>query len=857
MTARFFFWKPGGELQNTLNGVKRTLLHDILHECPDLIPSVLPQAWKVCRAIPWQAGDGKFEISRSEVEEAFSNLFTHATTSTCNQRCFCIFIDGLDEYVGTPGCDTKDMVDELQGWVRQASHVKICVSSRPDNVFMNAFGPHRQIRLHDLTRGDMQAYIRAQLSHMDSPKAREELVRLITEKAQGIFLWVTLAVKSLREQMENGFSSADMIRNVRLLPSEMEQLFKHILDSLIDPQKGYRALVMIKLAMDHHIKLPLYSYSFFDDYDQDCRFAFSLQTRELRTHTAPSDQEYIQLARKKLRGHCGGLIEDVRHSEWDRYLRERVSDQVLASKGLKEYPLEFNVDFTHRSIPEFLESAEMQQNIHNYTKDFSGADCLSQLFLATLTQRADGAHLSVISSNHFVHPSLMYQIPWILGLREDTGLDVAPFEFWEHFELVQEQRYPDHRIDWETPAELFMEEYVYGPASALSYRPAKPENETIKVSKRSLVPPVYIAAHIGFIDYPLWKVRTAHDGNSVKANESPNQVILITHLALHHHGLWSPDCWLGDTCKLVQELLRQGYVTIHTSTDFWIKDDFEVCNVPATINIWHQYILRLMTGKAASTLMSHMTPAAADTIEMFLRQGGSPHLSMSWKWKSRKVKKESEVSDIEGCDCSGTKRCVEINALSDGMMFSIDISTVFVGEGSTLPGMDYTFRHWVTEWPDDVPQKQNVLHLIDRNSRPDFCPPSIERQASFVEPAQSDEKRVHNGSSDDTIRGSESSRNSKVDPKVLEVPLAPDVKSTSMSEENLNLNPTLRGNVPLLTKQNSEGPKVDMTFTVAMFFLGMRSQLLPCAWLSMKSGLIFLVMLTLTHYPGVITTVIV
>ncbi|KAK1773893.1 hypothetical protein QBC45DRAFT_437307 [Copromyces sp. CBS 386.78] len=392
-TARFFFWKPGGELQNTLTGLKRTLLHDILHDCPDLVPIVLPRLWERCKAVPWQTGDGKFEISRSEVDDAFTNLIAHATKS--EQRCFCIFIDGLDEYVGTPNCDTIAMVDDLHKWVQQTSHVKICVSSRPDNVFMNAFDPRRQIKLHDLTKGDMQAYIRAQLEHMESRETREELVDLVIEKAQGIFLWVTLAVKSIREQIENGFRSTDMIRNVRLLPTELEELFKHILDSLIDPHKGYRTLDMMKLAMEYEIKIPLYSYSFFDDYHQDRRFAFKLPVSKTWVEPASSDEQCIQLARKKLRAYCGGLVEDVRDSAWDSFMNSQDTKKLL--KGREQHPTEFNADFTHRSIPEFLKRAEMREKIENYTRDFSSADCLSQLFLATLTQRQNGDFSELLS----------------------------------------------------------------------------------------------------------------------------------------------------------------------------------------------------------------------------------------------------------------------------------------------------------------------------------------------------------------------------------------------------------------------------------------------------------------------------
>jgi hypothetical protein len=36
--AKFFFWRPGTALQRSLTGLFRSLLHDMLKECPKLIP---------------------------------------------------------------------------------------------------------------------------------------------------------------------------------------------------------------------------------------------------------------------------------------------------------------------------------------------------------------------------------------------------------------------------------------------------------------------------------------------------------------------------------------------------------------------------------------------------------------------------------------------------------------------------------------------------------------------------------------------------------------------------------------------------------------------------------------------------
>lgn len=44
--AGFFFWRAGSEEQKSLDGLIRSLLHDTLEQCPDLIPEVFQEEWE-------------------------------------------------------------------------------------------------------------------------------------------------------------------------------------------------------------------------------------------------------------------------------------------------------------------------------------------------------------------------------------------------------------------------------------------------------------------------------------------------------------------------------------------------------------------------------------------------------------------------------------------------------------------------------------------------------------------------------------------------------------------------------------------------------------------------------------------
>ncbi|KUJ18518.1 uncharacterized protein LY89DRAFT_667608 [Mollisia scopiformis] len=148
--AKFFFWRPGSMLQRSISGLLRSLLHDTLKVCPDLISAVLPDQWNNVKSIPWQM-QHEPEFGNQETRSAFTRLIENRNMTRHHR--FCFFIDGLDEYEETRQEDYKDLLDLLSKWTEAApDDVKLCVSSREDNVFVNNFSSEQRIRLQDLTK---------------------------------------------------------------------------------------------------------------------------------------------------------------------------------------------------------------------------------------------------------------------------------------------------------------------------------------------------------------------------------------------------------------------------------------------------------------------------------------------------------------------------------------------------------------------------------------------------------------------------------------------------------------------------------------------------------------------------------
>ncbi|PMD43771.1 hypothetical protein L207DRAFT_631816 [Hyaloscypha variabilis F] len=469
--ASFFFWKPGSKKQKSLVGLTRSLLHDVLQACPDMIQKVLPNYWDQVKATPWQA-QFKLPLSDKDIRRAFSRLISDPKLYT--NHCFCFFIDGLDEYEGTHQEDPKTLVDLLGSWTNFApTTVKICVSSREYNVFMNAFSKEQRIRLQDLTRSDMMRYVFDKFRHMDRKEDQMDLAEAIVKNAQGIFLWVTLVVKRIREQIENGVNLGSLHNEIDSLPKELNDLFEHMLDSLVnsDLKAAYQTFSMVLELNWHNRSLPILSYSFLNEYTQDPMFAQredyqgQFLTREARALR-------IESARKQLNA-CGkGLVE----------LTDATGDT--------------GVIISHRSISEFLSSRAQKGKMERHLNDFNALDAISQLILAEMQSTDAG---DIIKSS-----KLYYVAIEVVRWRSTAKLDNPPYSFLVALTLAW-QRHENQR-DYHQDGDELTVANTDGSFCIIDMLQSNPGIKRQRVNQ-VLRQPIYTAALAGNLDFVQWELK--------------------------------------------------------------------------------------------------------------------------------------------------------------------------------------------------------------------------------------------------------------------------------------------------------------------------------------------------------------
>lgn len=143
-------------------------------------------------------------------------------------------MDGLDEV------SQKDGQLKLLRSIRdigECSGVKLCLSSRPEQVFKQGFSSARCLQLHRLTAPDIRRFTVGNLRNLqkEAPfeyKSIERVARQIVEKAEGVFLWAFLAVKSLERGILYGDSTELLERRLEELPSELSELYADMLNRL-------------------------------------------------------------------------------------------------------------------------------------------------------------------------------------------------------------------------------------------------------------------------------------------------------------------------------------------------------------------------------------------------------------------------------------------------------------------------------------------------------------------------------------------------------------------------------------------------------------------------------------------------
>ena len=352
--AKHFFWNAGSPMQKSQQGLLQSLLREICGQCLELVPIICPFRWKRYHEIgaTW---------TRLELLEAFKKLSEQRLLSLK----FCFFVDGVDEYDGE---DHTHVINVLKS-LNTSPSVKICLSSRPWNIFVKAFGAdiHQRLLLEDHNAYDIQQYVKSkfqedeQFAILQSREPRSsDLVDQIVQNAQGVFLWVRIVVNNLLRGLSNDDNLSDLQNRLESLPTTLTAYFQHMFDNIDEFYREETSEILL-ICLEGIQPLSLLALWFYERERVTPNYA-------LQANKNPFALADVVAVFESMRKRLNARGQDLLEIEADT---TTVEDLV------------YTVRFSHLTVKDFLSKPDMLKKLRSWkSKNFDARISLCKATLA-------------------------------------------------------------------------------------------------------------------------------------------------------------------------------------------------------------------------------------------------------------------------------------------------------------------------------------------------------------------------------------------------------------------------------------------------------------------------------------------
>jgi NACHT domain-containing protein len=323
--ASFYFWNSeaaGDDRLKSLSGLYRAIIFSLIDQDESLAQIMFPG--HMGKGKKW---DGNFP-TLIDMTFAFEKL---ATTKDMPVAVGLI-IDGLDEF-DAPSVEQRKLA-ELLCKAAESPNLKIIVSSRPEDAFEQAFTHSKKIRLHQLTEKDRRIVVTDELNsalrlaRITTKLERDELIETIVARSEGIFLWLTLAVQTMIQEIDVALDAHNLLQVAKDIPSGGEELaktFDHMLRKRIPSQYQALGLGLIETLRygyslapkmipwvergqpAHPISTVLCSF-----FEQDVSTTLDLAVQVMDVSERTLREE---MATSIIRRSCAGLLESRSHAD--------------------------------------------------------------------------------------------------------------------------------------------------------------------------------------------------------------------------------------------------------------------------------------------------------------------------------------------------------------------------------------------------------------------------------------------------------------------------------------------------------------------------------------------------------------
>ena len=181
---------------------------------------------------------GGLSFGRQKVGAIWETIFEGILLRQQSSEPFFWIIDGLDE------ADHPEVLIRLFSRLRPTNRFRILIVSRTIRDLRRHFGNnmkliHEEISIDD-TLEDIRSYTNSVIyNNLRTSKSQDDLCNKVLAKAQGSFLWVTLALEQLKE---NWHTQNDVDQVLNDLPEGMEPLYVRMVETISEQAQRPRAI---------------------------------------------------------------------------------------------------------------------------------------------------------------------------------------------------------------------------------------------------------------------------------------------------------------------------------------------------------------------------------------------------------------------------------------------------------------------------------------------------------------------------------------------------------------------------------------------------------------------------------------
>lgn len=228
-TVVYAFCQNANDQLNTAESILKGLIWRLWKEHP-VTSSALKELWD---------SRNRRLVEGAQTLRSLWGTFSAMVRECCRDRRLYIFVDALDE------CDKTGLKELLEciahDGLSQCARVKWLLTSRPSHEAEHTMFPGRKDReqlsldvesSQSKIAAAVTVYVKARVKWLASfhgydDKLKKEVTKRLEQKAEGTFLWVSLACQQLEKTPKE-----ETLSTLELLPSGLQELYKRIFHNL-------------------------------------------------------------------------------------------------------------------------------------------------------------------------------------------------------------------------------------------------------------------------------------------------------------------------------------------------------------------------------------------------------------------------------------------------------------------------------------------------------------------------------------------------------------------------------------------------------------------------------------------------